>query len=162
MIIVQHVDHDSQESADLRHFRNLPLSGRTSGFSERRQGDVPLEALLIAASLQSLVRPLFVAISLCALVLYNKTEAIIHQGDLKMSVAESAKKVYEEDLRSRLEQEHKDDFVAIEPSSRSFFLGKTFLEVALAAKKAFPDRKSFVIRIGHEAAFHIGAFVPGF
>jgi hypothetical protein len=75
-----------------------------------------------------------------------------------MSVAESAKKVYDEDLRSRLEENHKDDFVAIEPLSRRFFLGKTFLEVALAAKKAFPDKKSFVIRIGHEAAFHIGAF----
>jgi hypothetical protein len=37
-------------------------------------------------------------------------------------------------------------------------LGKTFLEVALAAKKTFPDKKSFVIRVGHEAAFHIGAF----
>jgi len=80
------------------------------------------------------------------------------QGDLKMSVAESAKKVYDEDLRSRLEQDHKDDFVAIEPLSRRFFLGKTFLEVALAAKEAFPDKKSFVIRIGHEAAFHIGEF----
>ena len=75
-----------------------------------------------------------------------------------MSVAETAKKVYEEDLRSRLEIEHRDDFVAIEPSSRHFFVGKTFLEAALAAKHAFPDRKSFVIRIGHEAAFHIGAF----
>ena len=75
-----------------------------------------------------------------------------------MSIAESAKQVYEEDLRSRLERDHKDDFVAIEPSSRSFFLGNTFLEVALAAKKEFPDRKSFVILIGHEAAFHIGAF----
>jgi hypothetical protein len=75
-----------------------------------------------------------------------------------MSVAESAKKVYDEDLRSRLEKDHKDDFVAIEPSSRSYFLGKTFLEVALAAKKAFSDKKSFVIRIGNDAAFHIGAF----
>jgi hypothetical protein len=77
-----------------------------------------------------------------------------------MSVAESAKKVYEEDLRSRFEQDHRDEYVAIEPSSRRFFLGKTFLEVALAAKNAFPDKKSFVIRIGHEAAFHIGAFSP--
>ena len=75
-----------------------------------------------------------------------------------MSIAEAAKQVYEEDLRSRLEREHKDDFVAIEPSSRRYFLGKTFLEVALAAKEAFPERKSFVIRIGHEAAFHIGGF----
>ncbi len=75
-----------------------------------------------------------------------------------MSVAKAAKRVYEEDLRSRLEQEHKDDFVAIEPSSRSYFVGKTFLEVALAAKEAYPERKSFVIRVGHEAAFHIGGF----
>lgn len=75
-----------------------------------------------------------------------------------MTVAESAKRVYDEDLRSRLEKDHKDDFVAIEPSSRQFFLGKTFLEVAMAAKKSFPDRKSFVIRVGHDAAFHIGAF----
>ena len=75
-----------------------------------------------------------------------------------MSIAEAAKRVYEEDLRSRLEREHKDDFVAIEPISRRYFLGKTFLEVALAAKEAYPERKSFVIRVGHEAAFHIGGF----
>ena len=75
-----------------------------------------------------------------------------------MSVAESAKKVYDEELRVQLEQDHRDEFVAIEPTSRRFFLGKTFLEVALDAKKAYPDRKSFVIRIGHDAAFHIGAF----
>lgn len=53
-----------------------------------------------------------------------------------MSITEAAKQVYEEDLRSRLEREHKDDFVAIEPISRRYFLGKTFLEVALAAKEA--------------------------
>jgi len=75
-----------------------------------------------------------------------------------MSIAEAAKQVYDEDLRSRLEREHKDEFVAIEPSSRKYFLGKTFLEVALAAKEAYPERKSFVIRVGHEAAFHIGGF----
>jgi hypothetical protein len=75
-----------------------------------------------------------------------------------MSIAEAAKQVYEEDLRFQLEREHKDDFVAIEPSSRSYFIGKTFLEVALAAKEAYPDRKSFVIRVGHDAAFHIGGF----
>lgn len=75
-----------------------------------------------------------------------------------MSIAEAAKQVYEEDLRFRLERDNRDEFVAIEPSSRSYFLGKSFLEVALAAKEAYPERKSFVIRIGHEAAFHIGGF----
>lgn len=84
--------------------------------------------------------------------------ARVRSGGSLMSIAEAAKQVYEEDLRFRLERDNRDEFVAIEPSSRSYFLGKTFLEVALAAKEAYPERKSFVIRIGHEAAFHIGGF----
>lgn len=74
-----------------------------------------------------------------------------------MSIAEAAKRIYEAELRELLEAQHRDRYVAIEPESRSHFLGDTFLEAALAAKNARPDRKSFVIRIGHEAAFHIGA-----
>lgn len=75
-----------------------------------------------------------------------------------MAITEAAKQVYEEDLRSRLERDHKDHFVAIEPSSLRYFLGKTFLIAALAAKEAYPERKSFVLRFGHESAFHIGGF----
>ena len=74
-----------------------------------------------------------------------------------MSISEKAKEVYECELRDRLEAMHRDEFIAIEPTSKSFFLGDTFLAAALAAKTAFPDRKSFVLRIGHDAAFHIGA-----
>ena len=73
-----------------------------------------------------------------------------------MSIAEEAKAVYET-LREGLEADHLDDFVAIEPKSKSHFLGKTFVEVAMAAKKAAPDQKSFVIRTGRDAAFPIGA-----
>lgn len=73
-----------------------------------------------------------------------------------MSIAVAAKQIYESELRESLESTHRDEYVAIEPDSKSHFLGKTFLEAALAAKHAFPDRKSFVLRIGHEATFHIG------
>jgi len=73
-----------------------------------------------------------------------------------MSIADDAKEVYRT-LKDSLEADHLDDFVAIEPSSRSHFVGKTFVEAAMAAKEAFPTQKSFVIRIGREAAFHIGA-----
>jgi len=38
---------------------------------------------------------------------------------------------------------------------KSYFLGDQFIDAALAAKNAYPDRKSFVIRVGHEAAFHL-------
>ena len=74
------------------------------------------------------------------------------------AVAQIAKDVYDAELRERLEAEHRDEFVAIEPVSRALFLGETFLAAALAAKEAFLDRKSFVIHIGHDAAFHLGAF----
>lgn len=74
-----------------------------------------------------------------------------------MSIADAAKRIYESELRYTLEAGHRDEYVAIEPESKTHFLGKTFLQAAMAAKSAFPDRKSFVVRIGHEAAFHLGA-----
>lgn len=74
-----------------------------------------------------------------------------------MSISEQAKQVYELELRDQLEATHRDQFVAIEPTSKAYFLGDTFIAAALAAKNAFPERKSFVLRIGHDAAFHIGS-----
>ncbi len=74
-----------------------------------------------------------------------------------MSIAEQAKQLYESQWKARLELDHRDEFVAIEPLSQSYFLGASFIDAALAAKSAYPDRKSFVLRIGHEAAFHSGA-----
>ena len=75
-----------------------------------------------------------------------------------MSIAEQAKRVYESRLKAELEAKHRDRFVAIEPVSESFLLGDEFIDAALAAKNAYPDRRSFVIRVGHDAAFHIGGF----
>lgn len=74
-----------------------------------------------------------------------------------MSTADQAKAVYDSDLKETLERNHRDQYVAIEPLSKSFFVGNQFIDAAMAAKEAYPDRKSFVIRIGHEAAFHLGA-----
>jgi hypothetical protein len=72
-------------------------------------------------------------------------------------IAEQAKVIYQDRLRGILENEHRDEFVAIELGSGDYFLGKSFVEAALAAKKSHPDHEVFVIRIGHEAAFHLGA-----
>lgn len=74
-----------------------------------------------------------------------------------MSIAEQAKEIYEKEFKASLEAKHGGEFVAIEPESKSVFIAETFVDAALAAKKAHPDRKSFVLRIGHDAAFHIGA-----
>jgi hypothetical protein len=74
-----------------------------------------------------------------------------------VSIAGNAKEIYEKELRGRLEADHRGEYIAIEPVSRTFYLGETFIAAALAAREAYPDRKSFVIRIGHEAAFHLEA-----
>ncbi len=74
-----------------------------------------------------------------------------------MSVAVRAKAIYAADYRESLEAEHFGEFVAIEPDSRDAFVAATFIDAALAAKERYPSRKSFVIRIGYEAAVHIGA-----
>ncbi len=75
-----------------------------------------------------------------------------------MSIAEQARRVYESQFEAELEVKHRGQSVAIEPVSESFYLGDESIDAAMAAKNAFPDRKSFVLRVGHEAAFHIGGF----
>jgi len=75
-----------------------------------------------------------------------------------MSIAEQAKQFYDSRLKTELEAKHRDQFVAIEPVSESFFLGDEFMDAVMAAKNACPDRMFFVIRIGHETAFYIGGF----
>jgi len=74
-----------------------------------------------------------------------------------MSIAERAKELYDREWRGTLEVEHRDEYVAIEPESKSYFLDESFVSAALLARQAFPQRKTFVLRIGHDAAFHLGA-----
>ena len=75
-------------------------------------------------------------------------------------VARRAKQLYEETLRQKLEATNKNDFVAIEPDSGDYFFGKTLSEAIQAARAAHPDRLSFAMRVGHEAAVQIGVMTP--
>lgn len=72
------------------------------------------------------------------------------------SVISRAKQLYEEKLKAELEAEYRDRFVAIEPDSGDYFVGDTFDEAVKQATEKYPTRISHTIRIGHEAAFHIG------
>lgn len=73
------------------------------------------------------------------------------------SVIERAKRIYVEQLQAELESLHTHQFVAIEPESGDYFLGKTLDEAVKAARAKHPTRLSHTIRIGHRAAFHMGA-----
>ncbi len=72
------------------------------------------------------------------------------------SVAREAKRIYEERLRASLEESHMNEFVAIEPLSGEYFLGRTLSEAIGASRTKYPDRLAHALRVGHKAAIHFG------
>lgn len=65
-----------------------------------------------------------------------------------------AESIYATRLRNVLEPKHLDEFVAIEPESGDYFLGKTLSEATRAARQAYPGRLTHAMRVGHKAALH--------
>jgi hypothetical protein len=72
------------------------------------------------------------------------------------SVAERAKRIYDERLRADLEAGHHGRFVAIEPESGDHFLADTLDEAVRAARAKHPSRLSHVVRVGYPAALNLG------
>jgi hypothetical protein len=70
-----------------------------------------------------------------------------------------AEEVYATKLRAVLQPQHVDEFVAIEPESGDYFLGKTLSEATRAARKSHPGRLTHAMRVGHRAALHFGLHV---
>ena len=68
-----------------------------------------------------------------------------------------AEQFYQARLRTDLEHSHLNSFVAIEPDSGDYYLGRTLSEASAAASAAHPNRRCCVLRIGHTVALHIGA-----
>lgn len=68
-----------------------------------------------------------------------------------------AEAIYATQLKSILEPEHIDEYVAIEPESGDYFLGKTLGEATHAARQSYPDRWTHAMRVGHRAALHLGS-----
>ena len=65
--------------------------------------------------------------------------------------------IYQERLKDRLESTNRDDFVAIEPESGDFFLGKTLSEAIQAARATHPACLPFALRVGHPSTVELGA-----
>jgi hypothetical protein len=70
-----------------------------------------------------------------------------------------AETVYATRLQGILEPEHVNEFVAIEPQSGDYFLGKTLSEAMGAAHRSYPDRLAHAMRVGHRAALHFGMHI---
>jgi len=72
-------------------------------------------------------------------------------------IVRQAEWIYENRLKTTLEQSNPDAFVAIEPISGEYFLGTTLSKAIGAARRAYPDRLAYALRIGHRTAVHLGA-----
>lgn len=73
------------------------------------------------------------------------------------TVSEKAKQFYQEKLRTPLESTDHGRYVCIEPESGDYFVGDTLDEAVNQAIDAYPDRLTYTLRIGYQAAIHIGA-----
>ena len=72
------------------------------------------------------------------------------------NLVQRAEALYASQLRGVLEPAHLHEFVAIEPESGDYFLGRTLSEAIGASRKAHPDRLVHAMRVGHKAALHFG------
>jgi len=75
---------------------------------------------------------------------------------VKSELAQRAEAVYEQRLKAKLEAEHRDEFVVIEPDSGDYFLGRTLSDAAWAASKVYQDRPMYGMRIGWPVAVECG------
>lgn len=63
---------------------------------------------------------------------------------------------YEEKLKPILEPAHNGEFVAIEPYSERYFVGKNQTQAMLDALAELPESKFYFVRIGYKYAHKIG------
>lgn len=71
------------------------------------------------------------------------------------SVADAARPIFES-VKSQLEADHLNRFVAIEPCSGEYFIGDKISEAICEARRKHPNRLVHTFRIGHAAAVHFG------
>ena len=69
---------------------------------------------------------------------------------------DAAKKVYDQRLKERLEEQHPGEVIAVEPESGDYVLGATLAEVDRACHQRFGSKPVHVFRIGGGGAVKIG------
>lgn len=80
-------------------------------------------------------------------------------SDESKQVAAKAKKLFQEKYRAQLEATNCGSFVCIEPESGDYFLGSTLDDAVNQALNVHPNRLTHTLRIGHDAALHLGVMI---
>ena len=64
------------------------------------------------------------------------------------NLALEGEKIYEFKLKKKLEPQYKGQYVAIEIVSEDYYIGRDMLDAIEKAKKKYPKRKFYILRIG--------------
>lgn len=67
-------------------------------------------------------------------------------------IAEKGEEVYRK-IKARLEKKHRGEFAAIEVDTGDYFLGDDQIEAVEKAKKKFPNKIFYFVRIGFPTAY---------
>lgn len=68
--------------------------------------------------------------------------------DIK-AFGEKARKIYKENFKDKLEPNENGKIIAIEVDSGDMFLGESVTEAAMKARKKYPDKFYYFIRVGY-------------
>ena len=72
-------------------------------------------------------------------------------------VASRGDEIYETQIRSQVETDHRGEIVAIDVDSGAFEIAKTALSAAERLLAKIPSAEIWCVRVGHRALHHVGA-----
>ncbi len=100
--------------------------------------------------------------------LKNRVKILIMNTSVKpissintIEIARIGEQIYQNELKEKMEKENIGKFVAIEVESKDYFLGETQTEATLKAKKKYPDKIFYMVKIGFPAVITMSSrFIP--
>jgi hypothetical protein len=75
-------------------------------------------------------------------------------------LAEVGERLYEENLRSKLEPIHNGKIVVIDAESGDYFLGANLHEANAKARKKYPNKVFYAIKVGYPAVYSFSSRTP--
>ena len=77
----------------------------------------------------------------------NNNDDLIQKANLQ-EIVEAGEKIYEE-IKSQYEPKENGKFLAIEVESKNVYFGNESADAVMQAKKDFPDKVFYLVKIGH-------------
>lgn len=68
-------------------------------------------------------------------------------------IVRKGEEIYQKELKEKLEKNYLGKFVAIEVESKEYFLGETSVEASQKARKKYPDKVTYLMKVGYPAVF---------